>query len=98
MSPDHDREPSAYRGQRLVALRERGLDHPVGSGGKAERPVLTHTIHRGDYDGLGEAHEAVARCRMTNGHTPNGTRCEVYRDREEDPVNMQTDVYWLLER
>jgi len=35
---------------------------------------------------------------MTNGHTPNGTRCEVYRDREEDPVNMQTDVYWLLER
>jgi len=61
------------------------------------RGRAAHTIHRGDYAGLGEAHDAIARWCRTNGHTPSGTRWEVYGDWDEDPANVQTDVYWLLE-
>ncbi len=55
------------------------------------------TIHRGDYAGLGKAHDAVARWCRTKGHTPSGTRWEVYGDWDEDPANVETAVYWLLE-
>jgi effector-binding domain-containing protein len=56
-----------------------------------------HTTHVGDYSALGEAHDAIARWCRTNGHTPSGTRWEVYGDWEEDPAKLQTDVYWLLD-
>ena len=61
------------------------------------RGLAAHTIHRGNYAGLGEAHDAIAQWCRTNGHTPSGTRYEVYGDWDEDPAKMQTDVYWLLE-
>jgi hypothetical protein len=56
-----------------------------------------HTTHVGDYAGLGEAHEAIARWCRTNGYTPSATRWEVYGDWEEDPAKLQTDIYWLLD-
>jgi effector-binding domain-containing protein len=55
------------------------------------------TIHIGDYAGLEKAHDAIARWFRTNGHTPSGTRWEVYGDWEEDPAKLQSAVYWLLE-
>ena len=61
------------------------------------RGRAAHTIHRGDYVGLGEAHDAIARWCRTNGHTPSGTRWEVYGDWDEDPAKVETAVYWLLE-
>jgi effector-binding domain-containing protein len=61
------------------------------------RGLAAHTTHTGDYAGLGEAHDAIARWCRTNGHTPSGTRWEVYGDWAEDPANVQTAVYWLLE-
>jgi effector-binding domain-containing protein len=56
-----------------------------------------HTIHVGDYAGLGEAHDAIARWCRTTGHIPSGTRWEVYGDWDEDAANLQTALYWLLE-
>ena len=56
-----------------------------------------HTIHTGDYAGLGEAHNAIAGWCRTNGYTPSGTRWEVYGDWDQDPNKMQTALYWLLE-
>ena len=61
------------------------------------RGRAAHTIHRGDYAGLGEAYDAIARWCRTSGHTLSPTRWEVYGDWDEDPANVQTDVYWLLE-
>jgi hypothetical protein len=46
---------------------------------------------------LGDAHDAIARWCRTNRHTPVGTRWEVYGDWDENPANVQTSVYWLLE-
>ncbi|MDQ6713474.1 MAG: GyrI-like domain-containing protein [Candidatus Dormibacteraeota bacterium] len=60
------------------------------------RGRAAQTIHRGNYAGLGEAHDAIARWCRANGHTPSGTRCEVYGDWDVDPANVQTAVYWLL--
>jgi effector-binding domain-containing protein len=56
-----------------------------------------HTIHIGDYSGLGGAHEAVARWCRAHDHTPSGTRWEVYGDWDPDPTRVQTDLYWLLQ-
>jgi effector-binding domain-containing protein len=60
------------------------------------RGRAAHTIHRGDYAGLGEAYDAIARWCRSNGHTLSRTRWEVYGDWDEDPANLQTAVYWLL--
>jgi hypothetical protein len=56
-----------------------------------------HTVHVGDYASLGEAHDAIARWCRTTGHTPSGTRWEVYGDWDADAANLQTAVYWLLD-
>jgi effector-binding domain-containing protein len=61
------------------------------------RGRAVHTIHRGDYTGLGKAHDAIAQWCRTNRHTPAGTRWEVYGDWHENPAKVQTAVYWLLE-
>ncbi len=56
-----------------------------------------HVTHTGDYAGLAGAHEAIARWCRVQGHTPAGTRWEVYGDTDPDPDKVQTDVYWLVE-
>jgi effector-binding domain-containing protein len=72
---------------------------PIGAVVPSKLPhgQAAHTIHVGDYAGLGQAHDAIARWCRTNGHTPSGTRWEVYGDWEEDPAMLQTDVYSLLD-
>jgi len=56
-----------------------------------------HATHTGDYAGLAEAHDAIARWCRANGYSPSGTRCEVYGDWDQDPNEVQTYLYWLLE-
>lgn len=59
-------------------------------------PVAT-TTHWGDYAGLGGAHAAViARCREL-ARSLTGTRWEVYGHWSDDPTQVRTDVYYLLE-
>ena len=53
-------------------------------------------VHRGPYERLGSAHEAVLRWCRSNGHEPTGTRWEIYGDWHEDPAQLETEVHWLL--
>jgi effector-binding domain-containing protein len=40
------------------------------------------TVHRGPYDGLGTAHQAVLAWCAARGHRVQGTRWEIYGDAE----------------
>lgn len=54
------------------------------------------TIHRGPYEGLGAAHQAVARWCADQGRALTGERWEVYGDWEEDPARLETTVFYGL--
>ena len=54
------------------------------------------TVHRGPYDGLGSAHQAIRDWCAAHGRTPAGPRWEIYGDWHEDPAKLETEVYYLL--
>lgn len=54
------------------------------------------TVHRGPYDRLGDAHQAVRDWCAAQGQALTGTRWEVYGDPQPDPARTETEVYWLL--
>jgi effector-binding domain-containing protein len=54
------------------------------------------TLHRGPYDKLGNAYDAVIRWCADNGRAISRTRWEIYGDWREDPSELETKVYWLL--
>ncbi len=53
-------------------------------------------VHRGPYQGLGQAHRAVLAWCEAHGRAPAGPRWEVYGDWREDPADLETEVYYLL--
>ena len=54
------------------------------------------TRHRGPYDGLGAAHQAVLAWCAAHGHRPSGARWEIYGDWHENPGELVTEVSYLL--
>jgi len=54
------------------------------------------TVHRGSYDGLGAAHAAVQEWCTANGHELTRTRWEIYGDWREDPVEMETEISYVV--
>jgi effector-binding domain-containing protein len=52
--------------------------------------------HRGPYQGLGDAHQAVIDWCDAQGLRRAGPRWEVYGPHQEDPAQVWTEVYWLL--
>jgi predicted transcriptional regulator YdeE len=77
------------------------LDRPA----RVEEPVVRSTlpagavamtVHRGPYDGLGSAHEAVLRWCADHQVRTAGPRWEIYGHWHEDPAQLETEVYWLL--
>jgi effector-binding domain-containing protein len=54
------------------------------------------TVHRGPYDRLGAAHDAVHRWAVANGHVLTRVRWEIYGDWAEDPAELETAVCWLV--
>jgi effector-binding domain-containing protein len=54
------------------------------------------SVHRGDFGGVGAAHDAVLGWCAAHGHRPDGTRWEVYGPHDDDPAKQWTEVYWLL--
>jgi effector-binding domain-containing protein len=54
------------------------------------------TVHRGPYDRLGDAHDAVHQWARAHGHRLSRVRWEVYGDWVEDPEALETEVSWLL--
>ncbi len=54
------------------------------------------TIHRGPYEALGAAHEAVLRWCAARGRDLTGERWEVYGDWHEDPSLLETEIFYRL--
>ena len=54
------------------------------------------TTHRGDYAGLGKAHQAVIDSCAAHGHPLAGPRWEVYGPHSDDPAEVWTEVSYLL--
>jgi hypothetical protein len=62
--------------------------------------TVATTTHRGPYQLLGQAHEAIRRWCASNGYSPAGPNWEIYGHWQDewnsDPSNIITDVFYLL--
>jgi effector-binding domain-containing protein len=54
------------------------------------------TVHRGPYDRLDAAHNAIHEWCAAHGHELTRQRWEIYGDWHEDPEQLETEVYWQL--
>ena len=57
---------------------------------------VVRTIHRGDYDGLAGAHEAVRQWCDDNDTPVTGVRYEIYGDWFDDVSKVETEVAWFV--
>ena len=55
------------------------------------------TTHVGRYQDLPKAHAAVRSWCTENGRALAGAHWEIYEDWEDDPVNLRTEVFHLLQ-
>jgi effector-binding domain-containing protein len=71
---------------------------PVGNVRAVELPVgeVAATTHRGSYDGLGAAHDAILAWCRAQSRAPAGPRWEVYGHWIEGQT-PRTDIYYLLQ-
>ena len=53
-------------------------------------------VHRGPYDRMNEAHEAVRKWMGANGRESGGCSWEIYGDPMPDPADTETTVVYLL--
>jgi effector-binding domain-containing protein len=53
-------------------------------------------VHRGEYAGLGRAHDAIHAWCAANGREPAGPRWEIYGPHRDDPAELSTEVCYLL--
>jgi effector-binding domain-containing protein len=53
-------------------------------------------VHRGPYDKVGEAHDAVADWSRDTGEPLDGPSWEIYGDHNDDPALLETTVVYLL--
>jgi effector-binding domain-containing protein len=58
-------------------------------------PVLT-TTHIGPYDRLASAHEAIRDWSVRHQHKLAGPNWEIYGHWTDDPSQLRTDVFYLL--
>jgi effector-binding domain-containing protein len=59
--------------------------------------VVATAAHLGPYDRLHEAHEAICRWCADHGHALAGPNWEVYGHWNDDPAQLRTDVFYLLQ-
>ena len=81
-----------------VGVQVAGPFEPQGRVVPSELPAgrVVATVHRGPYDRLGEAHDAVHRWAMAHDLTLSRVRWEIYGDWAEDPAALATEVRWLV--
>ena len=69
--------------------------HVVAStlpGGRAAR-----IVHRGPYERLGDAYEAIHAACAAAGERLTRTRWEIYGPHRDDPAEREVEIFWLLE-
>jgi effector-binding domain-containing protein len=83
----------------LFGVEVRGVFNPTRRVIDAATPggPTAKTIHMGPYSELPRAHDAVRRWCAANGQRMAGANWEVYGDWSDDPAQLRTDVYYLLE-
>ena len=54
-------------------------------------------LHRGPYDRMNEAHEAIGKWMAANRRKSAGQSWEIYGDPTPDPADTETTVVYLLE-
>jgi effector-binding domain-containing protein len=54
------------------------------------------TVHRGPYDRLDAAHQAVRAWCVAHGHELSGARWEIYGDWQDDPEELETEISYLI--
>jgi effector-binding domain-containing protein len=71
---------------------------PPGEVAVGETPAgrAVHALHRGPYDKLNEAFDAIREWAEREGVTLGTAGWEVYGDWTDDPEKLETDVYLLL--
>ena len=81
-----------------VGVQVTGPFAPAGSVVPSTLPAgeAATTVHRGPYDRLDDAHQAIHAWCASNGRELAGPRWEVYGDWHEDPADLETEVYYLL--
>jgi effector-binding domain-containing protein len=77
------------------------LAHSCRLGGRVVASALpaglvAMTVHRGGYEGLRSAHQAVVRWCAAQGRQLAGPRWEIYGPHRADPTEIETEVYHLL--
>lgn len=58
---------------------------------------IASTLHRGPYEGLGAAHQAVLAWCAAQGRALAGPRWEIYGDWRDNPADLETEVCYLLQ-
>jgi len=71
---------------------------PVGNVRCVETPAgeVARTVHRGPYDQLGAAHEAIHTWCAAHGRKIGQASWETYGDTTEDPADQETTITYLL--
>lgn len=58
--------------------------------------IAVTTQHTGPYQALGSSHAAVKEWSRQNGYQLTGTCWEIYGDWNEDPAQLQTEIFHLI--
>jgi effector-binding domain-containing protein len=58
--------------------------------------AVASAVHRGPFEGLGAAHDAVHRFCRERGLALAGPRWEIYGHGDADPAELETAVHYLL--
>ena len=59
---------------------------------------MATAVHRGDYAEMGRTHQAVNDFIAANGLVRLGPSWEIYGHWREDPSELETEIYYLVQR
>jgi len=58
---------------------------------------VARIVHRGPYERLGDAYEALHSACAAAGERPTRTHWEIYGPHRDEPEELEVELFWLLE-